>query len=170
MEMLLVISMAATLTGCSGMSGSDEAPEIREVDVARTDAVTYAEQIREIIGLPGKLSDAGPKVTPCGEKDFEKYYSLGHFWSLYDVPVADMEKAMVRLKGELPAHGWKIDHYGPDSSRAKSLELTAVTTKKKYSLSITLLDRRGRGDDPSMISVALGSACLQVPEGSKVDI
>ncbi|MFG2171003.1 hypothetical protein [Streptomyces niveus] len=162
--------MAAGLTGCSGMFGSDDTPETREVDAARADAVTYAKEIREIIDLPGKLSDAGPQITPCGDKDFEKFYSLSHTWSLYDVPVADMEEAMLRLKGELPAHAWKIESYGPDSSRAKSLKLTAKATKKKYSLSIRLLDRRGRSDDPSMIYVALGSACFQVPEGTKVDI
>lgn len=152
------------------MLGSDDKPETRAVDVARADAATFADQIREIIDLPGKLSDAGPQVTPCGDKDFEKFYSVVHMWSLYDVPVGDMEKAMVRLKGELPARSWKIDSYGPDSSRAKSLELTASATKKKYSLSIRLLDRRGRSENPSMISVALGSPCLQVPEGTKVVI
>lgn len=152
------------------MFGSDDTFETREVDVARTDAATFADRIREIIDLPGKLSDAGPQVTPCGDKDFEKFYTVGHMWSLYDVPVADMEKAMARLKSELPAHAWKIDSYGPDSSRAKSLELTATATKKKYSLSVRLLDRRGRSENPSMISVALGSACFQVPEGTKVDI
>ncbi|MFF2188111.1 hypothetical protein [Streptomyces sp. NPDC058155] len=140
------------------------------MDAARADAATFADQIRDIIDLPGKTSDAGPQVSPCGDRDFEKFYAVSHVWSLYDVPVADMEKAMDRLKAELPAHGWKIDSYGPDSSRAKSLKLVAASTKKKLSVSIKLLDRRGRSEDPSMIHVALGSACFQVPEGTKVDI
>lgn len=152
------------------MHGSDDKPETREMDVARADAATFADQIRGIIDLSGKVADAGPQVTPCGDKDFEKFYSVVHAWSLYEVPVPDMEKAMVRLKGQLPAQGWKIESYGPNSSRAKSLELTAIATKKKFSLNITLLDRRGRSDDPSMIAVDVGSACFQVPEGSKVDI
>ncbi|MFC8831276.1 hypothetical protein ACFT9I_38750 [Streptomyces sp. NPDC057137] len=140
------------------------------MDAARADAATFSDQVKSIIDLPGKTSDAGPMVTPCGDRDFEKFYSVGHVWSLYDVPVEDMGKAMERLKGELPEYGWKIDRYGPDSSRAKSLELTADAAKKKFSLTITLLDRRGRSEDPSMISVALGSACFQVPEGTKVKI
>lgn len=152
------------------MNGSEDNPETREVDVARADAVTFADQIRSIIDLPGKTSDAGPTPTPCGDRDFDKFYSLVHPWSLYGVSVPDMEKAMLRLKGELPAQGWKIESYGPNSSRAKSLELTATATKKRYSLVITLLDRRGRSDDPSMITVDLGSPCLQVPEGTKVVI
>ncbi|MEN2424227.1 hypothetical protein AABB02_39755 [Streptomyces rimosus] len=79
---------------------------------------------------------------------------------------------MERLREDLPAKGWTITSYGPDSSPSKSLELTADSTKKKFSVSIRLLDGTGRtepGAPTALIYVDLASACFQVPKGKTVD-
>ncbi len=143
-------------------------PETRPVKKAIESAAGLSSQILDIIALRGKVSEPSPGPDPCGGRDFKKYYRVYHAWSLYDAPVPDMERAMKRLKGELPKRGWKIVSYGPDSSKARSLELTADHPEKKFSVVITLQDRRGRSEDPSMIEVDVNSSCFQVPDGQSV--
>ncbi|MFI1971671.1 hypothetical protein [Streptomyces cinnamoneus] len=83
---------------------------------------------------------------------------------------------MEHLKVELPKQGWKVVSYGPDKSALKSIELIADSTKSKFSVNITFLDKRKvvKGDplteiQTSGIKVDLVSACFRVPEGKTVD-
>lgn len=165
-SVFIAVLAAATLSGCSGMDESE--PETRSVKKAVESAAGLSSQILDIIALRGKVSESTPGPDPCDGKDFEKYYRVYHAWSLHGVPVPDMERAMGRLRSELPKRGWKIIDYGPDSSKAKSLELTADHPKRKFSVVITLQDRRGRSKDPSMIEVDVNSSCFRVPEGQTV--
>lgn len=147
-------------------------PQTREISNSREDAEGVSSEIYDIIALRGKVSKGGPGVALCGDKDSDKFYVIHHPWSLRDVPIADMEAAMARLKEELPKRGWKIVSYGPDTSPAKNLELLADFTKKQYSVNIRLLDKTGRTepDAPkSKIHVDLVSACFQVPDGKTVN-
>ncbi|MFF2811812.1 hypothetical protein ACFVT2_32495 [Streptomyces sp. NPDC058000] len=153
-------------------NGSDHAPEIREVSTAKEEARRTSSEILSIINLQGKTSKPGPGVAACGDKPADKFYSIHHPWSLMDVPVEDMKKAMGRLNEQLPKKGWKVTSYGPDTSPSKTLELTADSLEKKSSVSIRLLDRTKRhnpGAPEALIYVDLTSECFQVPAGKTVD-
>ncbi|MFH8792309.1 hypothetical protein [Streptomyces sp. NPDC017941] len=150
------------------MDDSSRDVETLEVKAVTGDAADLSSRILEISNLRGKVTEGAPSVYICEGKDSEKFYTVYHNWSLYKVPVPDMEKAMKRLRDELPEHGWKVVSYGPDSSRARSLELTADHLGKKFSAIITLQDRRGRSKNPSMIEVEINSSCFQVPAGQTV--
>lgn len=173
-----VLSVAAwiILTGCSSVkdSGSDpgSAPDVRNISEAREEARELSSVVLDVIDLKGEVSKSGPGVSPCRDKDSDRFYTIHHPWSLTGVPVEDMKKAMERLRKSLPEKGWKIVSYGPDVSPSKSIELVADSTKKKFSISIRLLDRTKRANPGSLkalISVDLTSACFQVPKGKTVD-
>ncbi|MEC4017131.1 hypothetical protein [Streptomyces sp. H27-D2] len=173
---LLLLAATVVVTGCSTMAESDNGlgytPETREISDAKKAAEGFSSELIDIIALRGKLSEPGPGVSQCGEEDPEKFYAILHTWSLINVPVDDMEKAMVRLNEDLPKRGWKVSKYGPDASPSKSLELVANSKKKKFSVSVRLFDETGRAkpDGPkSKIWVNLSSACFQVPKGKTVD-
>ncbi|MDQ8707882.1 hypothetical protein RCO28_36250 [Streptomyces sp. LHD-70] len=150
------------------MSATDSDITTRKVDSAREDTEKISRQILDLSTLDGKVTEPGPSVAPCSGKDSDKFYVIEHAWSVYDVPVPELEQAMDRLKSELPKHGWEITKDGSDSSKAKSREILANIPSKKISASMRLLDRRGRSKNPSMISVHLNSTCLQVPDGDTV--
>lgn len=177
----MMISSAATfaiLTGCSDMPKSHDlgyTPETRDVSSVKNEAQELSSQLHHLMALDGKMMNTGPGVDLCGDEDPDHLYVIRHPWSVYGVPVEDMKRAMGQLKAELPRHNWKIVKFGPDSSPSKSLEIVADSTKGKFSVNITLYDRRKRsGDAPSaskvsIIAVELASACFRVPHGKTVD-
>ncbi|MCZ1009186.1 hypothetical protein [Streptomyces lydicus] len=147
-------------------------PDVRSISEARGGAREISSSVLDVIDLKGEISKPGPGVSPCGDKGAGKFYTIHHPWSVSGVPVEEMKKAMERLRKSLPGKGWKIVSYGPDASPSKSLELVADSTKKKFSISIRLLDRTKRANPGSLkalISVDLTSACFQVPKGKVVD-
>lgn len=151
----------------------DETPRTREVEAARQDAKSVSSQLLNVIDLNGEVTEPGPGVSPCDgpDSDSDTRFTIKHPWSVYGVPVADMEAAMERLKRELPDRGWEVVRYGPDKSRARNLELVADYKHgdKQFSVNVRLLDERdGDAGKRSMINVNLVSACFQVPEGQKV--
>ncbi|MFI6938339.1 hypothetical protein ACIBI4_03615 [Streptomyces sp. NPDC050418] len=146
----------------------DYTPEVKSTKVVLKETGDLSSRILDTIGLRGRTGGSGPAVHQCTGMDFDKFYRVNHPWSFLGVPVPKMQEAMRRLKRELPEQGWEIVSYGPDSSKAKSLELMANHTKKRFSLSITLQDRRGRSENPSQMEVTVASACNQVPKGEKV--
>ncbi|WP_328386081.1 hypothetical protein OHS81_19975 [Streptomyces sp. NBC_00400] len=155
-------------------SGADpgSAPDIRNISEVRREAREISSVVLDVIDLKGEVSKPGPGVSPCGDKGSDKFYTVHHPWSVTGVSVEDMKKAMERLRKNLPGKGWKIVSYGPDASPSKSLELVADSTKKKFSISIRLLDRTKRANPASLkalISADLTSACFQVPKGKAVD-
>ncbi|MDT3396095.1 hypothetical protein RKE29_05465 [Streptomyces sp. B1866] len=162
-----------TLTGCSVENSNDpgDAPKTREVHDVEKEAQELSSQILEIINLRGKVSEPGPGVALCGEKDSEKYYVIHHPWSVAEVPVEDLRQAMTRLREEMPKKGWKVTKYGPDQSPSRSLALKADSTQKEFSVRIYLYDesRKAKPEGVSMIYAHLASACFQVPEGKTVE-
>ncbi|MEW2219867.1 hypothetical protein AB0939_11250 [Streptomyces sp. NPDC006990] len=164
---LLAVPLIIAGTGCSGMGDGDE-PSVRDVDDVRADAKKLSSQVLDVIDLRGKTTESGPGVGVCGDRDSSKYFTVGHPWSVYGVPVADMKEAMKRLKEELPKQGWKITKYGPNGSPAKNLTLKADYPKMKFSVQIELLEEPKESEDPSMIHVSLGSSCFKVPDGQDV--
>ncbi|MEC4017134.1 hypothetical protein [Streptomyces sp. H27-D2] len=156
--------------------GLDYTPEVRDVESVRTDTKKASSEIFDIIDLKGAVTKTGVALSSCGELDSEHYFKISHPWSVYDVPVGDMKKAMERLKRELPKNGWKIARYAPDSSPSRSLELVADSTKKKFSVSVTLYDAAKASESTaeprtpsakkiSGIMVRVVSACYKVPKG-----
>ena len=143
----------------------------REVEAARTDAESVSSRILKVIDLDGKVTEPGPGVSTCGDSSSDTHFTIKHPWSVYDVPVKDMEAAMKRLKSGLPEEGWEVVSYGPDKSQARNLQLVADYKHgdKQFSVNIRLLDEGdGKSGQRSMINVSLVSACFQVPDGQKV--
>ncbi|MFC7305149.1 hypothetical protein ACFQVC_13070 [Streptomyces monticola] len=139
-------------------------PSTKKYEDAIDEATRLSSEVLDIINLRGKVTKPGPGPLPCDDTE-DDHYRIDHPWSVYGVPVADMEKSMERLKKDLPKHSWDIRSYGPDASKAKSLELTAEHKERGFSLIITLQDRRDRSKNPSLIEVNLQSPCYKRPDG-----
>lgn len=175
---ILATIVMISISGCGGMgdsSANDHTLDVRDVDDSRNVAKELSSQILDAIDLKGKTSEPGPGVSPC-EEDPKHQYQIRHPWSLWGLPEQDMERSMERLKDELPKHGWKVASYGRDKSVAKNLELIAESTKFKFSVNITFMDKRrssketaARSGKTSGIMVDLVSACFRVPDGKSVD-
>jgi hypothetical protein len=174
---VLAAVTGTALTGCSSMDGNSEKDpgsslRTREVEAAREDAKSVSSQLLNVLGLSGKVTEPGPGVSPCEDSSSDTRFTIKHPWSVYDVPVPDMEAAMERLRDGLPERGWEIVSYGPDKSPARNLRLIADYEHgdKQFSVNVRLLDERGKDNgQTSMINVSLVSACFQVPEGKKVE-
>ncbi|MGW4033404.1 hypothetical protein ACWEFL_29600 [Streptomyces sp. NPDC004838] len=138
----------------------------RTLDDATQETKKVSSDLLDLIGVKGKVSQPGPRVTECGDgKDREKYYQMYHPWSLRPASSGQLANVMERLKTELPKHGWKIVEYGRDSSLNKNLSLTADNDERRFSVSIDYLAK----DKPQRLSVTVVSGCYQVPEGQRVD-
>lgn len=175
--LMSALAVPITLSGCSNMGDNKKddlgyTPKQREVSRVKDDAKEASSEILEIIDLRGEVSEPGPGIAQCSDKDPEKFYRVNHMWSLSGVPVPDMQRAMTRLKEGLPKKGWKIVKYGPDGSRSKSPELIADSVPKQFSVNIHLYDESKKTEPnapKSLIYVFLTSNCFQVPEGKTVD-
>lgn len=142
----------------------------RSVDDVDAETKQISSQILDIIAVKGVMSKSGPGVSACEGAERGKMFLMRHPWSLTGASDAELMKAMTRLKGDLPKHGWKIVGYGPNSSKAKSLELTADHIEKKFAVKVELWEKNSGGDsnEPTLL-VNVVSACNQVPEGERVD-
>ncbi|MFU0438599.1 MULTISPECIES: hypothetical protein [Streptomyces] len=142
----------------------------RSVDEVDAETKQISSQILDIIAVKGVTSKSGPGVSTCDGAERGKLFLMRHPWSLTGASDAELAKAMNRLKEDLPKHGWKIVGYGPNSSKAKSLELTADHIEKKFAVKVELWEKNSGGDsnEPTLL-VNVVSACYQVPEGEKID-
>ncbi|MEU2295024.1 hypothetical protein ACFY9H_00065 [Streptomyces bacillaris] len=142
----------------------------RSVDEVDAETKRISSQILDIIAVKGVTSKSGPGVSTCDGAERGKLFLMRHPWSLTGASDAELAKAMNRLKEDLPKHGWKIVGYGPNSSKAKSLELTADHIEKKFAVKVELWEKNSGGDsnEPTLL-VNVVSACYQVPEGQRVD-
>ncbi|NUV80673.1 hypothetical protein G6W52_12240 [Streptomyces sp. CAI-155] len=142
----------------------------RSVDEVDAETKQISSQILDIIAVKGVTSKSGPGVSTCDGAERGKLFLMRHPWSLTGASDAELAKAMNRLKEDLPKHGWKIVGYGPNSSKAKSLELTADHIEKKFAVKVELWEKNSGGDsnEPTLL-VNVVSACYQVPEGQRVD-
>ncbi|MET8378440.1 hypothetical protein [Streptomyces microflavus] len=151
-------------------SSSPKPVGTRSVDDVDAETKQISSQILDIMAVKGTMSKSGPGVSTCEGADRGKLFLMRHPWSLTGPSDAELMKAMTRLKEDLPKHGWKVVRYGPNSSKAKSLELTADHVEKKFAVKVEFWEENSGGDtnDPTLL-VNVVSACYQVPEGEKVD-
>ncbi|WP_030896280.1 hypothetical protein [Streptomyces sp. NRRL F-5053] len=153
----------------SGSSSSEDIPSSGTRDQTEADDQTkrVSSEILDLIPVKGEVSKPGPRVTPCGDKDTDKFFQLLHTWTL--TPEAKdrpkLAAAMKSLKKSLPEHGWEIKSFARDSSRNRNLALVADHDKKKFSVNIVHFAK----DDPAKLTVRVISGCYQVPEGDEVD-
>ncbi|MET9496376.1 hypothetical protein [Streptomyces sp. NPDC006552] len=150
----------------------DYTPQTLAVSKAREKTSGVSSQILELIGIKeGKVTEPGPGVSPCKD-DPQHLYKTRHPWSVYDVSSEDVLKdGFRRLHERLPDHGWKIVEYGPNKSKAKTLELTADSTKDRFSVNAELVvssPTAGKESHP-LILVTVVSGCYRAPEGTKLD-
>ncbi|MBM7436903.1 hypothetical protein [Streptomyces sp. HB132] len=142
----------------------------RSVDDVDAETKAISSQILDVIALKGDTSKSGPGVSTCEGAERGKLFLMRHPWSLTGPSDAELMKAMTRLKENLPKHGWKITEFDRNSSKAKSLELTADHTEKKFAVNVEFWEKDSGGDTnaPTLV-VNVVSACYQVPEGEEVD-
>ncbi|MER0447989.1 hypothetical protein ABR738_26110 [Streptomyces sp. Edi4] len=149
-----------------------DTPETLSVAKARERTSGVSSQILEMIGIKeGKVTEPGPGIAPCAE-DPRHLYRANHPWSVYAVSSEEVLKdGFQRLREKLPERGWKIVEYGPNKSKAKTLELTADSTKDRYSINAELVvssPAAGQESNP-LILVTVTSGCFRAPEGTKLD-
>ncbi|WP_171110005.1 MULTISPECIES: hypothetical protein [unclassified Streptomyces] len=141
------------------------------MDEARERAKTVSSEIHDMIGIrKGEVTKRGPGVSTC-EDDPEHLYKTRHPWSLYGVPEEDLKQGFQRLRDALPKNGWKIVDYGPNSSKAKSLELTADSETEPYSVNAVLIvsTPTNPNEKQPLLAVTVVSGCFRAPEGTKLD-
>ncbi|WP_406218592.1 hypothetical protein [Streptomyces decoyicus] len=150
------------------MGGDQFDAPVRDVSRAERDGGGLSRQIFTMMGLKNaKSTEPGPHAALCEARDPEGYYMVRHAWAVHGVPFEGLKQAMERLKKKMPEKGWRIVKYGPDISPAKTLELIADSTGKKFSVAVHLLDERRKGRE-SRIAVSLASTCHEVTAGKTV--
>ncbi|MEU8996982.1 hypothetical protein AB0C95_19580 [Streptomyces caniferus] len=133
----------------------------REIEKMMDETENTSREIRDLIGLKAKVTEPGSYDTPCSGHPGGNVHRAVHPWSVYDAPVDDMRKAMDRLRGDLPKHGWKIVKDGPDGSPSKAPQIVANHEGGEFSVDIRLHDERKYGNGPSLIEVTVESACFR---------
>ncbi|MGW7519566.1 hypothetical protein ACWGJ2_28640 [Streptomyces sp. NPDC054796] len=142
---------------------------VRSIEKADAETKRVSSQVLDIIDVEGKVSEPGPRVTSCSDKNAEKFFKMLHPWSLTGTSNEELRQAMTRLRENLPKKGWKIVGYGRNNSKDKSLELTADNHEKRFGLNVELWEEaEGSGEKPKLI-VNVVSGCYRVPEGETVD-
>ncbi|MZE42664.1 hypothetical protein GTY49_06705 [Streptomyces sp. SID5477] len=149
------------MVACS--QGSESANlEVRDGETVKKQVEQASSHILKMMALNGQVTDTGALTIRCTDYDSgEEVYRARHPWSVYQVPVPDMEKAMDRLRVELPEMGWKVVKDGVDDSPAKSPQIVAESKGQEYAVDVRLLDERKYGDDPSLIEVTVQSSCYR---------
>ncbi|MFE0422369.1 hypothetical protein [Streptomyces sp. NPDC058953] len=133
---------------------------------AREQTKRAAQELFDLLKIKGEASRGGVRITECGGgKDPEKYYQTFHPSSFFPESPGELAGVMERLRTELPALGWKVVEYGPDTSRNKNVNLTADNDAQSFSVNIVHLAK----DDRPSLSLDVVSGCYQVPDGERVD-
>ncbi|MER0243278.1 hypothetical protein AAHZ94_14870 [Streptomyces sp. HSW2009] len=143
----------------------DDKPEVRDMDEVQSRSLGLSRELLQIIDLKGDLKQPATAVGTCGERDDDKFYRIHSAWSLAGPPIAELEKAMVRLKEQLPGRGWDISTYGPARTKSQQLSLVADFREDKFSVNVELLEPSPNGRKRALLYVSLASACFEVPEG-----
>ncbi|MEU2362725.1 hypothetical protein ABZ616_18625 [Streptomyces noursei] len=160
-QAILAALACALMAGCSGMNENNL--KFRDIEQVKGDVRKASSELLGIIGLKGKATEGGPLIAPCSNYP-EGVYRASHPWSVYGIPVEEMEKAMDRLRTGLPKNGWKIVKDGKDRSPSKSPQIVANSKGDEFSVDIRLHDERKYGSDPSLIEVTVESACFKTKQ------
>ncbi|MFF0432998.1 hypothetical protein ACFYU9_12330 [Streptomyces sp. NPDC004327] len=144
-------------------SGSEAKVEVRDSATVQADTEKASSRVLEMLGLKGKATEAGAQIAPCsGYAEDERVYRAHHPWSVYGVPFADMQKAMDRLRGELPRNGWRITKDGVDGSIAKSPQIVAESSGREFAVDVRLQKASPNESNPrDFIEVTTESACFK---------
>ncbi|MBR7673596.1 hypothetical protein [Streptomyces daliensis] len=170
------------------MNGTEDdgpAPRVREIEGPREEARKLSSQLYELLRVKGRASEGGPGVIRCEGRNAETFYRIAHPWSLSAKSPDELKTAMAGLKEDLPRHGWKIVEEGRSSNANRTPYFMADSTRKRFTLKVTLEGRTEAAPSPSgegepeggvpsgdtepLLSFHLVSDCYQVPEGEKVD-
>ncbi|WP_145987753.1 hypothetical protein [Streptomyces hygroscopicus] len=164
----LALLSALTLTaGCSSMDGNSSGleyePQVRKSRAVEEEVGTLSSRLLEMLKIKGKVTDLAPMASSCqvDDDDTEKYRSVRHSWSMYDVDNNALEKGMDNLAEQLPKQGWRVVKDGPDESRNRNREILAVHTKTHTQMEATWM--KGLDGHEPMISFAVYSRCFRDP-------
>lgn len=180
LSLALALTSTALMTGCSNTvdkanAGLGYEPTTLSVDEARTKTKAVSSQIFDLIGIKdAKTTPAYTSISP-NAKDPSHLFMVRHPWSVYGASDQELEQGFLRLKEALPQHGWKIKAYGPNSSPAKNLELTADSQDGPFSVNVVLATavdpakNAPSANNESGIIVHVVSAYFRAPEGTDLN-
>lgn len=136
--------------------------EIRDREAVEADVEKASSRILEMLALGGNVTESGAMTARCADYDSDQHvYRARHPWSVYQVPFSDMQKAMDRLRVELPKNGWEILKDGLDSSVGKSPQIIAQSEGRTLSLDVRLHEASETGNTPQLLEVTVESACYR---------
>ncbi|MEU3214734.1 hypothetical protein [Streptomyces sp. NPDC006971] len=134
----------------------------RESAAVEADVEQTSSRVLEMLALKGKVTESGAATARCSGYDAdERVYRARHPWSVHGAPFSDMQKAMDRLRGELPRSGWRIVKDGVDGSAAKSPQIVAESKERDFSLDVRLHRASKVGNAPDLLEVTVESACYR---------
>jgi hypothetical protein len=171
------LTLSLLTAGCSqtmdnnGQSGSRPDPPTLDVDQARDKTKAASSEIYEMITIRnGKATTPGPGISTCDE-DPDHLYKTRHFWSIYNTSEDELKAGFQRLRQQLPKNGWKIVEYGPDKSPARSLSLTADSTKDRFSVHAVLMVSTPTNphEKNPLLAVTVVSGCWRAPKGTDLN-
>src|SRR4051812_18873031 len=99
--------------GCSSMdeksNGLEYEPQVRKSRAVEEEVGTLSSRLLEMLKIKGKVTDLAPMASSCDvdDGDTEKYRSVRHPWSFYDVNNKTLERGMNNLADQLPQQGWR---------------------------------------------------------------
>jgi hypothetical protein len=148
------------LVGCS--QENEATVDLRDSETVKAEVKQTSSRILDVMALEGKVTETGAMTERCSDHAAEEeIYRASHPWSVYDLPVPELEEAMDRLRRELPKAGWKIVKDGLDGTVGQSPQIFAESQGRKFAADIRLQDERKYGGDPSLIEVTVQSACYR---------
>ncbi|MFC7994281.1 hypothetical protein ACFUV2_33960 [Streptomyces pilosus] len=134
----------------------------RKSEEVRAEVEEASSRIFEIMALTGKTTNTRAATVRCSDyAEDEDVYRARHPWSVYNVPVPELRKAMTRLSEGLRKEGWTITKDGVDDSQAKAPQIVAESKGAEYSVDLRLLDQTKYSNNPSLIEVTVVSACYR---------
>ncbi|MEU6590326.1 hypothetical protein ABZ923_14095 [Streptomyces sp. NPDC046881] len=139
---------------------------VRDERAVKQSVERASSEILDILAVKGKVTQSGAVATPCSSyPEGSEVHRMRHPWSVYGVPGDDLEKAMDRLRTQLPAKGWKIVKDGPDKSRAKLPQIVANSSDGRLSADLRLWREPAGSERSSMIEVTVVSDCFRSGPG-----
>ncbi|MER0243891.1 hypothetical protein AAHZ94_18125 [Streptomyces sp. HSW2009] len=119
--------------------------------------------VLDAMGIKAKVTDTKPMAGPYdGASEEDRARIVRHPWSVHGVRNEVLQSGMDNLAVELPKRGWKIVKSGPDASRNRNLEVSAVHLKTRAQLEMTWM--KGLDGHAALISVDVYSRCFREPD------
>ncbi|MCZ0203833.1 hypothetical protein OZK63_00140 [Streptomyces sp. UMAF16] len=142
--------------------------DVRDEQAVKQSVERASSEILDILAVKGEVTQSGAVATSCTSyPEEDEVHRMRHPWSVYGVPGDDLEKAMDRLRAQLPAKGWKIVKDGPDKSRAKLPQIVANSSDGRLSADLRLWREPADSKRSSMIEVTVVSDCFRSkPDGT----